>query len=152
MKKTMFILTAACFLTSSIILMSCKTAAQKSEAKRENVVEAKADLELAQKEVTIQTAVNAEEWKTFKEESKIRILDNNKRIAELRAKMDEPGSNHDENYAKRISSLEQKNKDLDISIKTFENSKSSDWQIFKRDFNQGMDEIGKALKGMVVSN
>lgn len=152
MKKTIFTFTVACILTASTFLMGCKTAAQKSETKRENVVEARADLELAQEEVTIQNAVNAEEWKTFKEESKIRILDNNKRIAELRTEMDEPGSDHDENYAKRISSLEQKNKDLDISIETFENSKSSDWQIFKRDFNQGMDEIGKAIKGMVVSN
>lgn len=152
MKKTIFILTAACFLTASMILMGCKTAAQKSEAKKENVVEAKADLELAQKEVTIQEAANAEEWKTFKEESKIRISDNNKRIAELKAKMNEPGSDRDENYAKRISVLEQKNKDMDISIKTFEDSKSSDWQGFKRNFNQGMDDIGKALKDMVVDN
>ncbi|HMB61505.1 MAG TPA: hypothetical protein VKN36_00430 [Eudoraea sp.] len=152
MKKTIFILSVASVFTLGTFFISCKTAAQKNVAKKENVDEAKADLKTAQNEVIIQNAENAEEWNAFKMESKTRVSDNNKRIAELKVKMNEPGTNLDEAYAKRISNLEQKNNEMDISLQTFENSKSSDWQIFKRDFNQGMDDIGQSLKDIVVKN
>lgn len=152
MKNSIFILTTVSVLAVGTMFIGCKTAAQKNVAKKENVIDAKADLKTAQNEVKIQKAVNAEEWTSFKAESKIRVADNNTRIAELKAKSNQPGSAKDEMLAKRIAALEEKNRAMDISLETFENSKSSDWQSFKRDFNQNLDDLGKALKSIVVND
>lgn len=54
-------------------------------------------------------------------------------------------------YEKRIETLEQQNKDFRKKIEDYEKSQT-DWEIFKREFNHDMDELGKALKDLTVDN
>lgn len=152
MKKAILTLTTASLITLSFLLMGCQTDAQKTSAKKENVQDAQADLDQAKKEVALQKIENAAAWDTFKRESALRVSDNNKRIAELKAKMLVKGSEFDQTYTQRITALEEKNKELDMSLQTFENTNNSDWEAFRISFNQGMDDLGTAITNIDIKD
>ena len=65
--------------------------------------------------------------------------------------MKKPGNTLDALYAKRIETLEQKNRDLRTRMDAYEKSES-DWEVFKREFNHYMDELGQALTDFTVDN
>jgi molybdopterin converting factor small subunit len=119
------------------------------------VGEAKDDLKDAKQDASKQAEMDArdKEWKTFKQESELKIKDNETRIAELRAKIKESGKDIDAAYEKNINALDQKSKNLRNKIETYayDNNMNS-WDAFKREFNRDMDEIGKAFKDLVDNN
>lgn len=153
MKKIIFTLVVTTTLIAGTILSGCQTPAKKVDNAKANVQEAKQDLREMQKDakVEVQKAANAEEWKTFKSESELKIRDNEIRIAELKVKMKKPGKTLDALYAQRINTLEQQNKNLKTKMEAYEKSQS-DWESFKREFNHDMDELGQALKDIAVDN
>ena len=57
-----------------------------------------------------------------------------------------------EKYDKKVSALEQKNNDLKKKIEASNNTQSSKWSSFKREFNHDMDELGHAIKDIGVDN
>ena len=136
MKKT--ILLAAIVIAT--FFTSCKSAQQKEIAARQNVVEARQDLKETQ-------VSNANEWKVFKAESRAKIIDNDKRIAELKVKMNKPGNTFDGMYRTRIEKLETKNSELKSKLRNYDGNQS-EWKTFKSDFNRDMDEIGKNIKDL----
>lgn len=152
MKKSILIL-AATTLMAGTIFTGCESPGQKEDAAQAKVEDAKQDLKTAQDEAQ-EAALNAaiaEEWKTFKRESEVKITDNETRIAELKVKIKKPGNTFDDQYKKKIETLEQKNKDLRTSMDNYVQT-DSDWESFKREFNHDMDELGKALTDLTVDN
>jgi hypothetical protein len=135
------------------IFTGCQSPAQKEKAARNNVLEARQDLKELQNEANAEAkkVANAQEWETFKYDSEIVIRNNEIRIAELRVKLNKPGTTLDPIYEKKIVAMEQQNKDLKKRIEDYEKSQS-DWEIFKREFNHDMEELGKALKDLTVNN
>ncbi len=152
MKKQIFTLAIAT-LIGGTIFTSCQSSAQKQDAAEEKVQDAKEDLKEARKDANAeaQKAATADEWKTFRNESQEKIQANEKHIAELKVKMNKPGKLLDAAYAKKIDSLEEKNKDLKRRMDAYEKDQS-DWESFKREFNHDMDELGNALKDLTVDN
>ena len=152
MKKSIFTL-ALGTLIAGTIFTSCDSAAKKEETAQQNVQDAKQDLKEAQKDANAEAVktANAEEWKAFKEESELRIRDNNVHIADLRVKIKKPGKVLDPLYAQRIEVLEKRNQELQARIDNYEN-KQSDWESFKREYNHDMDDLGHSLKDFTVDN
>lgn len=146
MKKSIITLVAIATLISGAIFTSCGSSTPKEAAAQAKVTDAKEELKDARK------AATAEEWKAFKDESELKIRDNEIRIAELKAKIKKSGKELDALYEKKIDALEQQNKDMKARIDTYEKDKKSDWESFKREFNHDMDELGKALKDLTVDN
>ena len=136
-----------------MIFTSCQSTAQKQDAANEKVQDARQDLNEAKTDANAigQELATAEEWATFRSESEVKIRDNEVRIAELNVKMKKPGEVFDELYAKKIANLELQNKEMRIRLIEYEKSQSN-WEIFKREFNHDMDELGKALKDLTVDN
>jgi hypothetical protein len=127
-------------IMAGTIFTSCKSAAQKEKIAKANVVEAKQDLQ--------ETKVdNANEWLTFKTESNAKILDNEKRIAELKIKMNKPGSTFDGLYRTRIEKLEAKNTELKSKLNNYDGNETQ-WKTFQSDFNRDMNEIGNNIKDL----
>jgi Ni/Co efflux regulator RcnB len=122
------------------VFASCRTAAQKESAAKENVVEAKQDLKDTK-------ALNNAEWNVFKAESEAKILDNEKRIGELKVKMNKPGNTFDGMYRTRIEKLEAKNAELKSKLKNYDGNET-DWKTFKSDFNRDLKEIGDNIKDL----
>ena len=136
MKKSIGILAIAI----AVFFVSCKSAQQKELDAQQNLSQARQDLSATQ-------ASNANEWQTFRSESLIKIKENDKRIAELKIKMNQPGNTFDGIYRTRIEKLESKNKELKSKLKNYD-GKQTDWKTFKSDFNRDMDEIGKNIKDL----
>ena len=120
--------------------ISCKSAAQKETIAKNNVTEAKQDLQ----ETKID---NANEWIKFKAESEQKIINNEKRITELKARRNEPGSTFDGLYRTRIEKLEAKNAELKSKLSTYDGNQTQ-WETFKSDFNRDMNEIGNNIKDL----
>jgi chromosome segregation ATPase len=135
------------------LFIGCDTDKQKADSAEENVEDARQDLKNAQQDAytAAQKVATAEEWNAFKADTEVKITRHEKRIAELRVKLNKPGTNMDKSLANRIDALEQKNKDLRIRITTHD-STQSDWDSFKREFNHDMDELGKALSDFAENN
>lgn len=136
MNKAIVILAIA----AGTIFTSCKSANQKQATAQQNATEANQDLTNTQ-------ASNAAEWKAFKAESQAKILDNEQRIANLKEKMNKPGSTFDGIYRTRIEKLEAKNNELKAKLNNYDGNQT-DWQTFKSDFNRDMDEIGNNIKDL----
>ncbi len=148
MKKLIYFLSVTTFLTA-IVLIGCESTDQKEET-TEIKVEAADTTKTNANTVTVKTAT-AEEWKEFKTEAQLRISENEKKIAELKAKVQKPGKLFDEMREKKIKNLELKNKELRDRIANYETTQS-DWEKFKQEFNHDMDELGQAIKDLVVDN
>src|SRR5665648_457576 len=113
MKKMIFIL-AVTSLMAGTIFTGCQSSTKKQQAAQDKVQDARQDLNAAKKNANevAQKAATAEEWKTFKSESELKIKDNEIRINELTVRMKKPGELFDELFEKKITNLEQQNKDL----------------------------------------
>ncbi|MBC7525270.1 MAG: hypothetical protein H7239_12635 [Flavobacterium sp.] len=122
------------------IFTSFKTATQKDSGAKQNITEAKQDLQ--------ETKVdNANEWLKFKADSQAKILDNEKRIADLKVKMKKPGNTFDGLYRTRIEKLEAKNSELKSKLNNYDGNQT-EWKTFKSDFNLDMKEIGNNIKNL----
>jgi len=135
------------------IFTSCRSSVQKQEAAQVKVQDAKQELNTAQKDANAAAMVvaTAEEWEAFRNESELKIKANEIRITELNVKMKKPGEIFDAIYEKKITNLEQQNREMRARLVAYEKSQSN-WESFKREFNHDMDEIGQALKDLTVDN
>jgi DNA repair ATPase RecN len=153
MKIITFLVALTIPLMAGTIFTSCQSSIQKQEAAQAKVQDAKQDLNAAQKDANAasQLVATTEEWKAFRNESELKIRDNEIRITELNVKMKKPGEIFDALYEKKIANLEQQNKEMRARLEAYEKSQSN-WESFKREFNHDMDAIGQALKDLTVDN
>jgi outer membrane murein-binding lipoprotein Lpp len=153
MKKTIIILSVATSVVLGGILTGCQSSAQKEKAAQDKVQEAKQDLNAVQDDINTEArkVATAEEWKEFKIKTEEMISNNEKSIAELKAKIKRTGKTLDAMRENKIDKLEQLNRDLKARLEAYERDQS-DWQSFKDEFNRDMDELGKALKDLTVDN
>ena len=66
--------------------------------------------------------------------------------------MKRTGKSMDEQYAKKINELEQKNREIKEKVNTYKNEASDDWETFKKEYNRDMDDLGRSLKNFTVDN
>jgi outer membrane murein-binding lipoprotein Lpp len=152
-RKAIITRTLAVAIIAGGIFTGCMSQAQKDEAARAKVENAREDLNEAKVEanrVALKTAT-AEEWRIFKNESELKIKENEVRVAELKVQLNKPGTLLDPLYVKRIDTLEEQNSGMRTRIVIYENNRS-DWETFKREFNHDMDALGKALKDVFTDN
>jgi chromosome segregation ATPase len=144
---------AITLLIAGTMLMSCESATRKEQAAAAKVEEAQKELQEAQQNAVLaaQRTADAEEWRIFKADVEEKIVKNENRIAELKVQLKKPGKALDEVYAKKIDALEQQNKNLRERMLTYEKNQS-DWDSFKREFNNDMDALAKALNNLVTDN
>ena len=144
MKKTIFYTAVLAIFTGSIFT-SCDSKQENVEDAKEEVAEAKEELKEAQRELSA-------EYPAFKTEAEVRIDANEKRIAELRSVINQPGKKPlDEARAKRIDQLQEENARLKSRLYGYEQERS-DWEAFKREFNHDMDELGNSFKDLGKDN
>jgi hypothetical protein len=147
MKTPLYILPLSMLLVAGNLFSGCMSSDQKKEAANDQVVIAQNNLDKVQDNAD---AVNANaatiaDIKTFRLESDLKIKNNEVKIAELKLKINKPGTTLDEAYAQKIDSIEFKNDNLKKRMADYEKT-HSDWTKFKRDFNRDLDELGNKLK------
>jgi outer membrane biogenesis lipoprotein LolB len=125
-------------LMAGIILAGCQTPAQKEESAQTNVDSAKSNLNNAKAEL------NAE-YPAFKKDADEQIMDNDKKIAKLRAKIAASGNSAvNDARSKKIDKLETMNADLKSRLFGYETERS-DWVAFKVAFNHDKDNLNQAF-------
>lgn len=152
MKKSLLKIAAVALIATTFIT-SCQDSTKKETEAREEVEEARTDLNEAKTELAnARKAATEQEWQSFKESTNTTINQNEKRIIELRAKMKKTGQEMDEQYAKRINVLEEKNREIKEKVNAYQNDASDDWEAFKKEYNSDMDDLGRSLKNFTVDN
>jgi len=152
MKKS-FLKIAGASLIAALFITSCQDSTKKEAEARADVEEARTDLNDAKTELAnARKAATEQEWQSFKESTNATIDQNEKRINELKAKMNKTGQSMDEQYAKRINELEEKNREIKDKVNTYKNNASDDWQAFKKEYNSDMDDLGRSLKNFTVDD
>lgn len=152
MKKTILNLALTTFIAGTV-LVGCKDATKKEEAAQDKVENAKADLNDAKEELSdARRAATEQEWKAFKDSTNATIAQNEVRIAQMKADLKKTGKSLDEEYAKRIQDLEDKNKEIKSKVEMYKNDTTSDWESFKKEYKHDMDDLGQSLKNFTVKN
>ncbi|HEV8512924.1 MAG TPA: hypothetical protein VGQ59_06590 [Cyclobacteriaceae bacterium] len=131
-------------ITGVIAVMSLSVSAQESKkaAKaRKEVAEAKKDL----KEAKVDSAAD---FHRFKKEAELRINDNQKKIAELKAKKSNDTKEVREKYDQKVLAIEKNNNELKKRIKESNSTKTSMWASFKKGFNHDMKAVENAIKNI----
>ncbi len=151
MKKILMIFTITGALTALSVTAFAQQDKKVAKAKKE-VVEAEKDLTKAKIELTEATKDSAADYQRFRNETAQKISENDKKIAELKAKRADEIKEDKAKYDAKVVALEQKNNELKRKAEGSETVKTSAWTSFKREFNHDMDELGKALKDITVDN
>lgn len=153
MKISKLLQFASITLIATSVFAGCASNKEKEADAVENVSDAKEELQEVKNDANADAArvANAEEWQAFKNEAESKINDNETRIAELREKMKKSGKTMDSMYEKKISNLQDKNRELKMKLENYETNQS-DWESFKTEFNHDMEEFGKAFKDLTVDN
>jgi hypothetical protein len=151
MKPVNFTFTMAILLMAMSILAGCQLMSTKEGSVPDTVILTRQDLQDLQDDANkaAEKVVMAKEWNNFKMDADITIRNNAICIAEIRVKLEKTGTTPDQVYVKKIDRLEQQNKDLKRRIKVFQEDQS-DWESFKLEFNQDLDELGRSLKDLSV--
>jgi uncharacterized protein HemX len=144
MKKSVLTLAVTVLMAGSALTVVGQQDKKAAKARKE-VAEAKKDLREAKLD-------SAADYQRFNTEAQALIMDNDKKIAELKAKKASDNKEIKEKYDKQVMALEQKNNDLKNKVKGSSNTKTDKWASFKREFAHDMNEFGKAFKDIGVNN
>lgn len=144
MKKSILSIAIATLFTGSLIT-SCNSSSQKVEDAAVKVDVTAEDLNKAKEEFN-------NEYNKLKVESEQRMLDNEFKIAELKATKIKLKKEAKADYDKTIADLEQKNSNMRTKLNDYKEEGKDKWESFKREFNHDMDELGSALKDLANNN
>jgi hypothetical protein len=144
MKKSLLTIALTTLIIGTLIT-SCNSSAEKVEDAAEKVDDATEDLKSAKEDFNY-------EYNKFKVESEQRMLDNEFKIAELKASKIKLKKEAKTEYDKTIADLEQKNSNMRTKLNDYKEEGKDKWESFKREFNHDMDELGSALKNLANNN
>jgi hypothetical protein len=110
-------------------------------------------VEASENEAFSTDSLNDSEFQKFKNESENIINENEKAIEQLKMSHEYMTDKENTEYKKKVSELEEKNNDLKQQLANYKKDQNKDrWMSFKTEFNQSMDDLGKALKDLTSKN
>jgi septal ring factor EnvC (AmiA/AmiB activator) len=80
------------------------------------------------------------------------LTDQEKNIAEFKARIAKEKKENRADYEKKLIELENKNSDLKKKLADYKDDGQDKWISFKAEFNRDIDELGKAFKDLTVEN
>jgi hypothetical protein len=132
--------------------VACQSGDKKEQNAANEVADAKQNLKEVVKEndEDKKETATADQWKKFKDDTDAKILENEKKMTALTDQMKAKGKKMDDLYARKIDTLQMKNKVLKNKLESYD--MKSDWKKFQDEFNHDMDELGKTLKDFALDN
>jgi len=144
MKKSILLLAAFTFITGAI-LTSCNTPAQKAENAQDDVIEANKEVEKVNQEYLA-------DMKNYRKQMADKIEANDQSIAEFKASIENEKAEAKAGYTEKIAVLEKKNSDMKMKMDNYKEEGKEKWEVFKVEFNNDMDNLGKTFKDLTVKN
>ncbi len=135
---------AAAF-AASLLVSSCNTPSQKLGNAKDEVTQAKEDLDKARAEYQA-------ELEKFKKESNEKLTANEKLIADLKAVIKQSKRDVKSQSTDLVEAAEKQNSDLKKRLAEFNDDSKDKWESFKDEFNNDMSELGKSIAGLTKDN
>jgi hypothetical protein len=91
---------------------------------------------------------SASEYMLFSEEAekKLSVFDHSITVLKEKLKLEPIGIRV--KYQNQLDDFDQKNAALEVNIEEYRGGYKAKWQLFKKDFNKEMDELGKSIDAM----
>jgi hypothetical protein len=139
-------------LTTSIIGLFMTSCNNSPTAKEEDVKEATQDLIDAEADLDQAEYDSISDFNTFKESIQLKLVENQKVIDDLKLKITSKGKVERDIDEVEINKLEKRNTDLRLKIENYEQGPAQKWELFKVDFNNELDDLGKSISEMADRN
>lgn len=139
-------------LTTSIIGLFMTSCNNSPTAKEEDVKEATQDLIDAEADLDQAESDSISDFNTFKESIQLKLVENQKVIDDLKLKITSKGKVERDIDEVEINKLEKRNTDLRLKIENYEQGPEQKWALFKVDFNNELDDLGKSISEMADRN
>lgn len=121
-------------------------------AKEEDVKEATQDLIDAEADLDQAEYDSISDFNTFKESIQLKLVENQKVIDDLKLKITSKGKVERDIDEVEINKLEKRNTDLRLKIENYKQGPEQKWELFKVDFNNELDDLGKSISEMADRN
>ncbi|MFO7668649.1 MAG: hypothetical protein R6W31_03235 [Bacteroidales bacterium] len=151
MKNSILFLSGILFL-SVTIPYGCQPSATKMEAAEDQVQEDRKDLAESKADLYRATQDSIFNYQQFKIDADQKIIAQEKKIADLKARIENESKEVNDDYNKKLAELENKNSELKKKLADYEDDGQDKWKDFKKEFDHDMDNLGKAYKDLTVDN
>lgn len=135
----------AVVIISFSFIVGCQSESDKVDSARTELQTSQDDVDLAKVELTQAIQDSTDDFKKFKAESELRILQHEKDIAKLKLQIANTNRTTRSNYEKMVIDLEQKNYLLKEKLKTYNEKGKENWEAFKNKFSRNMDDLGNSI-------
>lgn len=133
----------------AIMDISCNKSPQ---AKAQDLEEAQEDVIDAEADLATSTQDSIRDFELYKASIEKKLAENQKLIANLKAKNNASDLSTRAAYLKELHTLELKNADLKLKIDQYKMGPEQKWELFKVEFNNDMDDLGKSISAMAERN
>lgn len=139
-------------LITSIIGLFMTSCNNSPTAKEEDVKEATQDLIDAKADLDQAEYDSISDFNTFKESIQLKLVENQNVINDLKSKISSKGKVDRDIDEVEINKLEKRNTKLKLKIENYEQGPEQKWALFKVDFNNELDDLGKSISNMANRN
>ncbi|QSE96441.1 sll1863 family stress response protein [Fulvivirga lutea] len=144
--KNLRLMSYGLFLVGITTIASCDSSSsgKLKEAKVE-LNDAKDNLAKAEKDY-------AAELEDYRKNANATITSNERSIKEFKARIPNGKINVKAEYQEKIKELEEKNTAMKQKLNDYTVEGKDQWEVFKAEFSNDMDALGKAIKNLTVNN
>lgn len=150
MKKLVLSLAVVAFLAGTISTSFGQVPDKQSVKARENLKEEKKDVVVAKQDLKVAQKDSVSEYQIFTKESEIKFKSNEKCIADLRAAITKNNSKEQATDQKKVSILEDKNNSLKKELAEYKVLGQTQFKAFKTEYNRDQDQLAKELKDFKI--
>ena len=147
--KTRIILNLLLAALVSISVPSCN---KSPKAKEADLNDAKQEVENAKEDLDEAKIDSVVAFNKYKSSIQIKLVENEKVITDLKAKIGDKDRKTQTLYYKQLENLQIKNTELKLKIENYKQGPTQKWELFKVDFNNELDNLGKSISNTANNN
>jgi hypothetical protein len=147
--KTRIILNLLLATLVSISISSCN---KSPKAKEAELNEAKQEVENAEVDLDEAKTDSVYAFNKYKSSIQIKLVENEKVITDLKAKIKDKDRKTQTLYYRQLENLQIKNTELKLKIENYKQGPTQKWELFKVDFNNELDDLGKSISNTAKNN
>jgi hypothetical protein len=122
------------------------------KAKEDDLNNAKQEVVVAKDDLDEATTDSVYAFNKYKSSIQIKLVENEKLITNLKTNLKNKDRKTQTLYYKQLENLQLKNTELKLKIENYKQGASQKWELFKVDFNNDLDQLGKSISKMANNN
>jgi DNA anti-recombination protein RmuC len=123
-----------------------------STSKNKIIKDAEANVLKAKKNLNEARVGSLNEYEKYKATLETKLSENKRKIADLKKKIKAEGPDTRTKYEKLLEELDQQNEKLKTRMQEYKEGAKEKWVLFKKSFNEAMDDLGKSISEMAEKN